>query len=270
MLAAPTVADLESLLPSIPPSLQSLRIQHRSLALATLNLTHHLSVLSSTYETALVPFAVAELEKERKLLREYDVWMYVVGKVKVSDKVLGGKKATSTAGASERTLGSYISRDKMGLVKDKAEAAFGELPCSSFRARQGHPKLIVIIILPYCSRARGSIRRSQVLHRRSSWRIRGSPVCDRRVHVRPLCPSTVSTGVLLNSRCSGPGSTYSCEEAEECGKVAERALDRARQVGKDMAAGGFGQSGSTRSILYSTQTDLPSFHPSSRRGRDTW
>lgn len=124
--AAPTVDDLETLLPSIPPLLQSLRIQHRSLALATLNLTHHLSVLSSTYETALVPFALAELDKERKLLREYDVWMYVVAKVKVSDKVLGGKKASTTAGSSERTLGSYISKDKMGLVRDKAEAAFGE------------------------------------------------------------------------------------------------------------------------------------------------
>jgi hypothetical protein len=119
-------------LPSIPPLLDSLRIQHRSLSLAALNLTHHLSVLSSTYETALVPFAVAELEKERKLLREYDVWMYVVGRVKVSDKVLGGKKSGVTPGSPERTLGSYISRDKMALVKEKAEAAHGESPSAMF------------------------------------------------------------------------------------------------------------------------------------------
>lgn len=55
--------------------------------------------------------------------------MWVVGRVKVLEKIVGsGKKGAdkeSSGGTSERTLGSYISREKMGLVKEKAEGAFG-------------------------------------------------------------------------------------------------------------------------------------------------
>lgn len=49
-----------------------------------------------------------------KLLVDYEVWMWEVGKVKVSEKIVGGRKgdrfsfASSSTATSKRTLGSCI------------------------------------------------------------------------------------------------------------------------------------------------------------------
>lgn len=118
--------------------------------------------------------------------------MWVVGKVKVSEKIVGGGRksgssSTGTATMTERTLGSYISKEKMALVKEKAEAAFGEFDLSSSSSRFSSLELTRVLrsFLNRFSGTGSSFSRRQI-HRRwsASWFRGGLERCCW-VHVSP-------------------------------------------------------------------------------------
>ncbi|KDQ06894.1 hypothetical protein BOTBODRAFT_192771 [Botryobasidium botryosum FD-172 SS1] len=90
-----------------------------SLQVAYANLSAFVSSVSDTFD-AFEAFALRELARQEELLRNHEVDLEIIGRVKIHPEFLrvAGRKAGSAGEGKSKTLGDYISNSKMKQVAE--------------------------------------------------------------------------------------------------------------------------------------------------------
>jgi len=96
----------------------SIHLQYESLGIASRNLDIHVLSMSEAFED-FDAGARAELEKQEMLLNALEIDLELIAKVKIHPEFLTPSvRRAVEAGETERTLGNYVSNDKMRSVAE--------------------------------------------------------------------------------------------------------------------------------------------------------
>ncbi|KIM47021.1 hypothetical protein M413DRAFT_267979 [Hebeloma cylindrosporum] len=107
--------------------LQSLRVQHTALQIASTNLDFHVLAISETFD-GIAGGARSELEKQASLLNGLETDLELISRVGVHVEFCSAAvRMAIEAGDPQRVLGDYVSRQKMKNVADTCAHTHEEL-----------------------------------------------------------------------------------------------------------------------------------------------
>jgi len=105
--------------------LQSLRVQHTALQIASTNLGFHVLAISETFD-GIASGARSELEKQASLLNGLETDLELISRVGVHVEFCSpAVRMAVEAGDPQRVLGDYVSRQKMKNVADTCANTHG-------------------------------------------------------------------------------------------------------------------------------------------------
>ena len=103
-----------------------LKCQMEALRIASSNLDLNLLTISDTYES-FAESAQLELRAQEELLRNIDIDLEVISKIKIHPEFLSpAAKKNQENGERSRTLGDYVSNSKMKQVADNCATLHGK------------------------------------------------------------------------------------------------------------------------------------------------